>query len=182
MLINRIIGAFTFRKGVYADVEHDPSFTTTAWMIVVIATLLNRLNALLYSSERLFAAIVSAILSILGFAIGVLVINWIGSTLFKANVTFGQGIRALGLAYVWKAIGILSLLASFSTPLSGVLDLLIGLATIISWLIAAKEALDLDWLKTGITVVLGWLVQFVITTVGGGLTLGLFELVVGALS
>ena len=29
MLINRIIGAFTFRKGVYAEVEHDPSFTTT---------------------------------------------------------------------------------------------------------------------------------------------------------
>jgi hypothetical protein len=30
MLTERIIGAFTFRKGVYADVEQDTSFTTTA--------------------------------------------------------------------------------------------------------------------------------------------------------
>ena len=37
MLTERIIGAFTFRKGVYADVEQDTSFTTTAWMIVATA-------------------------------------------------------------------------------------------------------------------------------------------------
>jgi len=181
MLANRIIGAFTFRKGVYAEVEHDPSFTTTAWILVVAATLLNRLDVLFSSSNRLFGVVVSAILSILGFAIGVLVVNWIGSTLFKANVTFGQGVRTLGLACVWRAIGALGLLLLFSEVLSGVLDLLIGLATIVSWLIAAKEALDLDWPKTVLTVLLGWLAQFVITTAAGGLALGLLELIAGVL-
>ena len=30
MLVDRIIGAFTFRTGVYAEVEADIAFTTTA--------------------------------------------------------------------------------------------------------------------------------------------------------
>ena len=51
----------------------------------------------------------------------------------------------------------------------------------ISWLVAAKEALDLEWLQTGIAVVLGWIAQFVITTITAGLVLGLFELVVSSL-
>jgi len=42
MLIQRIIGAFTFRKGVYAGVEKDTEFTTTAWIIVAMATPLPR--------------------------------------------------------------------------------------------------------------------------------------------
>ena len=52
---------------------------------------------------------------------------------------------------------------------------------IIAWFIAAKEALDLGWMQTTVTVVLGWLAQFVITTVITGLVLGLFELAVTAI-
>ncbi len=36
MLMDRIVGAFTFRRQVYAEVENDTSFTTTAWIIVAI--------------------------------------------------------------------------------------------------------------------------------------------------
>ena len=32
VLTNRILGAFTFRNGVYAEVEYDSSFTKTAWI------------------------------------------------------------------------------------------------------------------------------------------------------
>ena len=45
MLINRIIGAFTFRKGVYAEVEEDTSFTTTAWILVAVVAFLNQLGS-----------------------------------------------------------------------------------------------------------------------------------------
>ena len=47
---------------------------------------------------------------------------------------------------------------------------------IIAWLIAAKEALDLEWVQTIVTVVLGFLAQFVITVVITALVLGLLEL------
>ncbi|MFQ5932733.1 MAG: hypothetical protein ACE5MM_10015, partial [Nitrospiraceae bacterium] len=43
--MDRIIGAFTFRKGVYAEVEHDTTFTRTAWTIVAVAVILNQLGS-----------------------------------------------------------------------------------------------------------------------------------------
>ena len=45
MLTERIIGAFTFRKGVYAEVEKDTNFTTTAWILVVVVALLTKYGA-----------------------------------------------------------------------------------------------------------------------------------------
>ena len=35
MLTQRIIGALTFQRGVYAEVEADKTFTATAWILVV---------------------------------------------------------------------------------------------------------------------------------------------------
>ena len=45
MLMNRIIGAFTFRKGVYAEVESDTAFTQTAWLIVAVVAFLSALGS-----------------------------------------------------------------------------------------------------------------------------------------
>ena len=182
MLTNRIIGAFTFRKSVYAEVEKDTSFTTTAWILVAVVAFLNRLGSL--ASGSLIGAIVSTLFAILGFAVGVLVINWVGCTVFKAEVSFNELIRTLGLAYVWRVIGVLNILANFSEDLSCVLapvQILAMIVMIVAWFIAAKEALDLEWAPTIVTVILGWLAQFVITTVIAGLALGLFELGVTAI-
>ena len=45
MLTQRIIGAFTFRKGVYEEVEQDTDFTRTAWLIVVVVAFLELLGS-----------------------------------------------------------------------------------------------------------------------------------------
>jgi hypothetical protein len=181
MLISRIVGAFTFRKGVYAEVEKDTSFTTTAWILVAVVAFLNRLGSLASSDliSWLIGAVGSTILAILGFAVGVLVINWVGRAVFKAEVSFDELVRTLGLAYVWQVIGFLGILAALSEALSCVLapiQIIVGILMIIAWLLAAKEALDLEWVQTIVIVILGWLAQFVITTVVTGLVLGLFEL------
>ena len=179
MLTNRIVGAFTFRKGTYAEVEKDTSFTTTAWILVTVVAFLNQLGSFASSSDWLIGAVVGTILAILGFAVGALVINWVGRTVFGADVSFDELVRTLGLAYVWRVIGVLGILAAFSEALSCLLDPVQIIATIlmiIAWFIAAREALDLEWVQTVVTVVLGWLAQFVITTFITGLALGLFEL------
>ena len=179
MLINRIIGAFTFRKGVYAEVEKDTSFTTTAWILVAVVAFLNHLGSFTFSIGWLIGAIMIAIFAIFGFAVGVLVINWVGRIVFKADVSFDELVRTLGLAYVWQVIGVLGILAALSEALSCVLapvQIIAMILMILAWLIAAKEALDLEWVPTIVTVVLGWLAQFVITVVITGLVLGLFEL------
>lgn len=55
-------------------------------------------------------------------------------------------------------------------------QLIVGILMIVAWVLAAKEALDLEWVLTIVTVILGGLAQFVITTFITGLVLGLFGL------
>jgi hypothetical protein len=172
MLSQRIIGAFTFRKGVYAEVEQDTSFTQTAWIIVVVVTFLSQLGSFASSNfvNWLVGAIVGTIFAVIGFAVGALVINWVGRTVFKAEVSFDELVRTLGLAYVWQVIGVLGILSALSTTLSCVLApvmVIAAIATIVAWLMAAKEALDLEWVQTIVTVILGWIALFVITALAG---------------
>jgi hypothetical protein len=172
MLTERIIGAFTFRKGVYAEVEQDTSFTTTAWVLVAVVAFLNQLGS--YATGNLvnwlIGAVVGTIFTVVGFAVGALVINWVGRTVFNADVTFDEMVRTLGLAYVWNVVGVLGILSAFSTALSCMLAPVMVISVVlmvIAWFVAAKEALDLEWLQTIITVILGWIALIVITALAG---------------
>lgn len=172
MLTERIMGAFTFRKGVYAEVEQDTSFTKTAWILVAVVAFLNQVGS--FASGELVSwlvgAVVGTIFALIGFAVGALVINWVGRTVFKADVTFDELVRTLGLAYVWQVVGVLGILSAFSTALSCVLApimIITAILMIVAWFMAAKEALDLEWVQTIVTVVLGWIALFVITSLAG---------------
>ncbi len=172
MLTNRIIGAFTFRREVYAEVEQDATFTSTAWILVVVASFLNQLgsNASADVVRWLIGAVAGTIVVVISFALGALVINWVGRTLFKAEVTFEELVRTLGLAWVWYAVGFLGVLSAFSEALRCVLTpalIVAGILSLIAWLVATKEALDLDWGQTIVTVFLGFFVQALIISVAG---------------
>jgi len=181
MLVNRIIGAFTFRKGVYAEVENDTAFTTTAWLLVAVVAFLNQLGTAASSNlvNWLLGAVVGTIFAILGFAVGALVINWVGRAVFHAEVSFEELVRTLGLAYVWNVVGVFGVLAAISQALSCILAPIMVIAVLLmiaAWFIAAKEALDLEWLQTIVTVFLGWVALLVVSLVIGGLVLGAFGL------
>lgn len=174
MLTNRIIGAFTFRKGVYAEVEQDNSFTQTAWILVVVVAFLSQLGVKAEIATTrgiggwLVATALGTLAVVIGFAVAAAVIPWIGRTLFKAETNFPEMVRVLGLANVWIVVGVIGLLALISPTLVCILSPLtfivffLGLA---AWLIAAKEALDLDWFKTLLTMLIGWVVYMVITSI-----------------
>jgi hypothetical protein len=180
MLTDRIIGAFTFRKGVYAEVEKDTSFTSTAWVIVAVVSLLNQLGSQATGNlfKWLIGSVVGAVFAVAGFAVAALIINWVGRSLFKAEVTFEELVRTLGLAYVWRVIGVVGVLAGFSAGLSCLLapvSIVAFVLMVIAWFVAAKEALDLDWVQTIITVILGWIALLIVTFVAGAI-MGLFGL------
>ena len=168
MLLQRITGAFTFRKGVYAGVEEDTEFTTTAWIIVAVVALLNQLGSQATSNlgNWLIGAIVGTIFAILGFAVAALVINWVGRAVYKAEVTFNELVRTLGLAYVWQVIGVLGILASIAGCLLAPVMIVAVVLMVVAWLIAVKEALDLDWVKTVLTVILGVLAMMAVMVLG----------------
>jgi hypothetical protein len=167
MLTDRIIAAFTFRREVYREVEEDTTFTQTAWLLVVVVAFLNQLgsNALVGGPLRwLIGAVLGTIGAVIGFAAAAFIIDWVGRTVFSADVTFEELIRTLGLAYVWHIVGVLGILrvvpplACLATPVV-VAALILGL---IAWFVAVKEALDLDWVQTIVTVILGWIALVVI--------------------
>lgn len=182
MLINRIIGAFTFRRKVYAGVERDKSFTTTAWILVVVIAFLNQLGA--YPSLEnpvnwLLSALVGTVFAIVGFALSAFVISWVGRAVFKAKTNFGEVVRTLGLAYVWNVVGVIGALVVLApTALACIAAPVLFIAWILKLLaslVAVKEALDLDWLRTIITVILGWVVEVVLVLLASTVlaTLGL---------
>lgn len=187
MLIDRIIGAFTFRKGVYADVEADTSFTNTAWLLVALAAFVNQIGAqaaLLAEGAAfkwLLASAGTTIINLVGFAAAVYVIVLVGKQVFNAEVDFGEMVRTLGLASVWRFIGGFGIINAFvPTALSCLLAPLsfaVAILGLVAYFIAAKEALDLEDLQTAVTIIIGWLVMLVFSFIAG-MVLALFGLVV----
>lgn len=174
MLIDRIIGAFTFRKGVYAEVEGDTSFTTNAWLIVAVAAFLSALGGAAVAggsfANMFLGALVGTIFAVVGFGISAFVISWVGANVFKAQVTFEEVVRTTGLAYVWNAIGVLGILGAIMTVLGcivGPIQFVAWIAGLVAALFAIKEALDLDWTSTIVTVLIGWAIQFVVSIIAG---------------
>lgn len=174
MLVERITGAFTFRRQVYADVERDNTFTMTAWLLVAVVAFLNQLGT--QASTGVFnwlgSVIVGTIWSVIAFAVAASIMNWMGHALYRADVNFGKLVRTLGLAYVWTIIGVIGVLAGLSHTLSFLFTpvLVVGwVMLVLSWFFAAKEALDLGVVKTIVTVALGWLVFGIIMAVGSWL-------------
>jgi hypothetical protein len=172
MLTNRIIGALTFRRGVYAEVEADKTFTATAWTLVVIFALLNQLGS--YTSQSIFDWLVAAGISVLtaigGFAIAAAVISWVGRRSFNAEVTFNQLVRTMGLASIWTAVGVLGVIAALSDALSFILGPVIVIswvALVMAWFVAVHEALDLTWGKTIVTVMIGFIPWAIIMSLSG---------------
>ncbi len=168
-MLDRVIGAFTFRRGVYKEVEEDTTFTTTAWILVIVVAFLNQLGS--YASGNvvgwLMGAVGGTIFAVIGFALGAFVVQLVGRTVFQAEVTFEEMVRTLGLAYVWKVVGVLGVLG-FIPGLGCLVAPVLFLSWIlwlIAWLLAAKEALDLDWVPTIVTVIIGGLVVVVIRIV-----------------
>jgi hypothetical protein len=184
MLMERIIGAFTFRKEVYAEVEKDTSFTTTAWILVVVVAFLNQLGANASGNlvRWLAGTVAGTIVAVVAFAVGALVINWVGRAVFNADVTFEELVRTLGLAYVWQVVGIIGVVTAISGALACVMAPVLFIAWVlmmIAWFLATKEALDLEWVQTIVTVVIGWIVYIAISVVAG-IVLGLLGLGAGA--
>ncbi|HSR30143.1 MAG TPA: hypothetical protein VLY63_06215 [Anaerolineae bacterium] len=171
MLVERIIGAFTFRRQVYAEVERDTTFTMTAWLLVAVVAFLNQLgtHASTKVLEWLGSTVVGTIWSVIAFAVAAYIMNWMGRALFKADVNLGELVRTLGLAYVWNVVGVIGVLAGLSDALSCLFTpaLVVGwVMLVVSWFVAAKEALDLEVVQTIVTVALGWLVFGLIMAIG----------------
>lgn len=203
MLMDRIIGAFMFKREVYAEVKKDASFTPTAWGIVVIVPLIVQLAGFLVAgayaaavanafggfgglggygtsaaiSGTITSALVQTIIQIISFAVGVYVIMLVANQMFQAKATFDGLVRPLGLAYVWNIVGVFVILLVISPSficLVGILGLAGLVLYLISAAIAVKEGLGLDWTQTLITIVIAGFAIAIVSSLLVGLVGNMF--------
>ncbi len=150
-------------------------------MIVAVVAFLSQLgsNAALVHVEGaswILGMIGGTIFAVVGFAAGAFIISWAGKTFFNADVTFEEMVRTLGLAYVWNIIGFLGIVGLVSSGLACVNGPISFIAGLVSWFIAVKEALDLEWPQTIGTVVIGWVASLIISMIAVDI-LGVFGIV-----
>ena len=96
--MNRVIGALTFRRGVYAEVEHDEGFTNTAWLLVVASSFLGQLGANAAGGFEdpvswIRNSIVGTVFAVAAFIVGVAIVDGVGRQSFRAEVTRGELVR-----------------------------------------------------------------------------------------
>jgi hypothetical protein len=179
------MGALMFRRRVYAEVQRDRRFTATAWLLVIATGFLSQLGS--YGSvdagQWLGRSAIGAISVALGFGIAATAISWVGRAVFNSGVTFWGLVRALGLTYVWRVVGLVGILG-LSSSLAWLMAsgrLLGALLGLVAWMTAAKEALGLRWDQTVVTVFLGWAVLMVMMSGMGLLLLGVNAALSGGL-
>ena len=174
-MFDRIVGALTFRRGIYNEVEKEHSFTSKAWIFVAVVALLNQLGTQSgFAAQEgpitwLLVSLVNTSFVLLGFTFAVWITSWLGRTVYNAEVDFHEMVRVLGLAYVWNIVGLLGLIALGSPLMQCIINPIAVVAIIlglIAWLIAIREALDLDWIPTITILVLGWIVSMIVRFIG----------------
>ncbi|HWQ45738.1 MAG TPA: hypothetical protein VN376_02660 [Longilinea sp.] len=177
-MFERIIRAITFKTPVYKEVAEDPSFTTSAWLIVAVAALANQIGGraaqLTYGrvGSFFFGVLFGTALAIGGFAVSCFLVSWLAKQLFSIDLPFEKVVRALGLAYVFNIIGILSIVAAFGVALlciTGPITLIVGIAGLIATLFALKEVTSLEWGQTVVLAVVVAIVSIVINLIVGAI-------------
>ena len=157
-IIDRMIRAARLEPQLYEEVEHDRSATSQALLVVVLGSIAAGIGALSGGIGGLIFGIVAALV---GWAVYAFIAYWVGTNIFKGprtEATWGQLLRTLGFANSPRVLLVLVVI-----PVVGII---VGLAvfiwTLVTTVIAIRQALDFDTGRAIATAVVSLLAQFVI--------------------
>ena len=163
-LINRVLRAALLDKEFFKEAEADASLNQEALMVVVIVSIAGGVGAFLANllGGEFFAAIgafiISTIVGIANYYIWAYVAHFIGTNMFQGEADPGELLRVLGYASGPRILSLLGFIPCFGA----LLGFVGGIWVLIAGFFGVKEALELDTTETLVTVVLGWLVIFII--------------------
>ena len=153
-MFDRIAGVFRLNVNTFEEIEHDESATSQAAIIVAIIALLNGLGAGFFADPArggFISAFLSTILwAFAGWIIWAVVSYFVGTAFFGGQATVGEMLRVIGFAHAPLALGIIPCIG----PLVGFIW------TLVAGFIAMRQGLDLDDLRTALTVIIGFIPVF----------------------
>ncbi|MGC9469814.1 MAG: YIP1 family protein [Anaerolineae bacterium] len=173
-MLDRIIRVFKLDRQVFAEIEHDESATSQAAIVVAIVAALSTVGALFSLllnlvggdfegfGATLLRLIVTFVMAFVNWIIWSGVTYLVGTKLFKGEATINEMLRVIGFAYAPQMLGIIPCIG-------GIVG---AIWSLVASYFAIKEGLDLDDSGTIVTILVGWLVIFVIQMILGALGLG----------
>lgn len=167
-MIDRMIRAAKLEDAVYEEVEHDQSATAQAFWVVVIASVAAGIGGL---AAGLTGLIVGVIAALVGWAAYAYVCYWIGTRILAGphtSATWGELLRTLGFASSPRVLLVLAFI-----PVIGLLLAIVVLVwTLVTTVVAVRQALDFDTGRAIVTAVAGWVVLFLASVVVTALVAG----------
>jgi hypothetical protein len=169
LLVARMQRAAQLDTALYNEVEHDPTATTQAFQVVLIAGVATGLGTFLSLLLRGHGA--AGLAGLVGEVVS-LVVNWfvwsyvtyfIGTRLFNGRATPQELLRTLGFALTPHVLSVLG----FIPVLGGVVRFVVFWWVVVAGIVAVREALDVGTGAAIVTVIIGAVCMIVIWAVMG---------------
>ena len=177
-MLDRIMGVITLKAPVYKQIAEDKTATTSAAIIVVVATLISGFFSGLVkvdpqtqtSSISIGGAFVGAILAVIFGLIAWAFTAWVlqfVAKMFGGKTDTGEMLRVTGFVEVFSLVGILNVAAIVPALLcvTGILSLIVGILRLIGYVIGVREAAEFSTTNAIITAVIAAIVNFIIVVV-----------------
>jgi hypothetical protein len=156
--IERLIGALRLDASVYDEVEHDPEALPQAAGVVALAAVAAGIGGAASGGGGLIAGVVTAIA---GWLLATGVVWLVGVRIMDHSSDYPELLRTIGFASAPQILLGLTFVPLFGA-LVGIVVLFWGLAT---YVIAVREALDVETGRAVLVCVLAWGVNMVLGVV-----------------
>lgn len=164
-MINRVVRAARLDVDLYEGVEADTSLTQEALIVVVLVSIAGGIGSFLAGifsgsiGSALLGLILSVVLGVISYYIWAYVTYFVGTELFEGTADVGELLRTLGYASGPRVLSILTFIPCLG-PLAGLVG---AIWALVAGVVAVRQALDFDTTKTILTVVIGWVIVFIVT-------------------
>ena len=160
-MLDRVIGVFKLDPQTFEEVEHDPSATVQAAQIVGLVALISGVGSALlamFTDGGVFSGFLSSFASaFVGWIVWSVITFVVGTNLFGGKADVGEMLRVVGFAF---APQILSIIPCLGALVGGIWSLIAGF-------IAVRQGLDLDNVKTALTIGIGFVGYVVLSLIIG---------------
>ncbi len=171
-MINRIKGVLLLDPAAFKEVEHDEKATRQAALIVIVVSILAAIGASvdpfvtslalghnpwgfgLGSGSALVVFLGIAIWSILAWLLWALATYFVGAKIFHGRATYGEMLRVTGFAFAPLGFMILAAIPCIGFAIS----LVVTVWALAAVFVGVREGIDLDFGRTLVTVIVGWLI------------------------
>jgi len=166
----RVVGAMSLKASTFQEIEHDTTAMGQAVGVIALAAVSTGLGNVWYGGVS--GILTGIVMSLIGYAVWALVVWLVGTKVMPDPATkadFPETFRTIGFAAAPGILGIVTII-----PILGWLLLVVlWIWQIAAMVIAVREVLDYtDTMKAVIVVVIGWLIQLVVTILLGMMFLG----------